>query len=85
MITFNEERLEQPYEMKHLAGMGQALSPQARRALRAATAVERGEIDLEHATRRYGIAASLIEAWQHALKSVPHGAGEPWARMRSTN
>jgi hypothetical protein len=85
MITFNEERLQQPCEIKDLAGMGHALSPQARRALRAAAAIERGEVDLEHATRRYGIAASLIEAWQHALKTVPHGAGEAEPKMRSTN
>ena len=82
MITLMEERRDQAPEMKSILAESQPLSPQARRAVRAATAVDRGEVDHEHASKRYGITASLIEAWQHALKTAPPGTGESGIRMR---
>lgn len=82
MITLIEERRDQAPDMKSIVAGGQPLSSQARRAVRAANAVERGEVDLEHASKRYGITASLIEAWQHALKTAPPGVGESGGMMR---
>jgi hypothetical protein len=82
MITLMEERRDQAPEQKSNATPNQPLPAQARRAVRAAAAVERGELDLEQATRRYGITAALIEAWQHALKTAPPGTGESGGKRR---
>ncbi len=82
MITLMEERRDQAPDQKSNVTPNQPLPAQARRAVRAAAAVERGELDLEQATRRYGITAALIEAWQHALKTVSRGAGERGGKTR---
>jgi hypothetical protein len=76
MIELSEDRREAP-ELKSITSMNQPLSAAARRAVAAAEAVDRGEVDLDEATRRYGIAAALIETWQHALQTMPtSGHGE---------
>ena len=72
MIELSEDRREAP-ELKSITSMNQPLPLRARRAVAAAEAVDRGEVDLDEATRRYGIAAPLIETWQHALQALPPG------------
>lgn len=70
MIVLSEERREKAPELESIISQGEPLSARARRAVEAAEAVERGEIDLEQATRKYGVLPALIEAWQHALKAA---------------
>ena len=72
MIVLSDERREAP-ELKSITSLNQPLPAAARRAVAAAEAVDRGEVDLDEATRRYGIAAPLIETWQHALQAMPPG------------
>jgi hypothetical protein len=71
MIVLSEDRRDDAPELKSITSLNQPLSAAARRAVAAAEAVDRGEVDLDGATRRYGIAAPLIETWQHALQAMP--------------
>ena len=70
MIVVNETRREDAAQLKTITSSNEPLPERTRRAVEAAAAVERGEVDLEQATRRFGTAAALIEVWQHALKAV---------------
>ena len=85
MIIISEDRPERAPRSKSIPPPDLPLPAPARRAVRAAAAVARGEVDLDQATRRYGAAASLIEVWQHALQGVAAesgSGGNPGARRR---
>jgi hypothetical protein len=73
MIILSEDRRGEAPELKSITSLNQPLPAQARRAVEAAAAVARGDVDLDQATRRYGIATALIEAWQHTLQALPPG------------
>jgi hypothetical protein len=73
MIVLSEDRRSEAPELKSITSLERPMPARARRAVEAAAAIERGEVDLEQATKRYGTAATLIEIWQHALQAMPRG------------
>ena len=70
MIVLSDTGRDEAPQTTRIAESREPLSARSRRAVAAADAVDRGEIGLDEATRRYGVGAAVIEAWQHALATV---------------
>ena len=70
MIVLSEMGGDEAPQTTRIEARREPLSERSRRAVAAADAVGRGEIDLDEATRRYGVGAAVIEAWQHTLATM---------------
>ena len=74
MIVVENEKSSTSDVLRDLKSRPQPLSIRASLASRAAAAVQRGELNLWDASKRYGTAIADIETWQRALETLGLGA-----------